>query len=316
MAILVDKNSKILIQGITGSEGSRAAKEMIEYGLNQSKGLVGRTDLQSKSVLGTSVVCGVTPGKGGQSVEGKPVYNSVKEARDMHPEVNVSLIAVPAPFIRKAALEAIENKIQLINILTEHVTVQDCAFIYASAKKAGVMVIGPSSIGVISPGLAKLGAIGSGEVKNVFTPGKVGVISKSGGMTAEISSVLSQAGIGQSTVIGIGGDQIIGSDFVDILKLFQDDPETKAVVMFGEVGGSYEELAANFIKSGGFNKPVVAVIAGQFSEKLPKETVLGHAGAIVSKGKGSYGSKVKALRSAGVKVTDSLVELVELLKQL
>jgi len=295
MAILVDKNSRVLVQGITGGEGSRAAKEMLEYG--------------------TSVVCGVTPGKGGQSVEGKPVYNSIKEARDMHPEVNVSLIAVPAPFIRKAALEAIENKIPLINILTEHVTAEDCALIYASAKKGGIKVIGPSSVGVISPGLGKLGAIGSGEVKNVFTSGPVGVISKSGGMTAEISSVLSQAGIGQSTVIGIGGDQIIGSDFVDILKLFKDDSQSKAIVMFGEVGGSYEELAAEYIKSSKFEKPVFAVIAGAFSDKLPKDTVLGHAGAIVSQGRGSYASKVKALTDAGVKVTNSLIELVKLVKE-
>ncbi|OGE82910.1 MAG: hypothetical protein A3B23_01935 [Candidatus Colwellbacteria bacterium RIFCSPLOWO2_01_FULL_48_10] len=296
MAILINKYTRVLIQGITGGEGSRAAKEMIDYG--------------------TNVVCGVTPGKGGQSVEGMPVYNSIKEALEKHRDVNVSLIAVPATFIRKAALEAIENRIQVINILTEHVTVEDCALIYASAKKAGVMVIGPSSVGVISPGFAKLGVIGSGEVKNVFTPGNVGVISKSGGMTAEISSVLSQAGIGQSTAINIGGDQIIGSDFVDILKLFQSDPETKAVVMFGEVGGSYEELAAEFIKSGGFTKPVIAVIAGSFSEKLPKETVLGHAGAIVSQGRGSYASKVKALGEAGVFVTSSLIEMVDIVKNL
>src|SRR3989344_3629026 len=164
MAILINKYTRVLIQGIAGGEGSRAAKEMIDYG--------------------TNVVCGVTPGKGGQSVEGMPVYNSIKEALEKHRDVNVSLIAVPATFIRKAALEAIENRIQVINILTEHVTVEDCALIYASAKKAGVMVIGPSSVGVISPGFAKLGVIGSGEVKNVFTPGNVGVISKSGGTTA------------------------------------------------------------------------------------------------------------------------------------
>lgn len=295
MAILVDKNSKVLIQGITGGEGSRAAKEMLDYG--------------------TDVVCGVTPGKGGQNVEGKPVYNSVKEAVEKHSGVNVSLIAVPAPFVRKAAIEAIENKIPVINILTEHVTVQDSAFIYASAKKAGVMVIGPSSVGIISPGKAKLGAIGSGEVKNVFTPGNVGVISKSGGMTAEISSVLSREGIGQSTVLGIGGDQIIGSDFADVMKLFQKDPETKVVVMFGEVGGSYEEQAAELIKAKGFTKPVFAVIAGAFSDKLPGDTVLGHAGAIVSKGRGSYKSKIDSLSSAGVKVTNSLLELVRLIKE-
>lgn len=296
MAILINKNSKVLIQGITGGEGSRAAKEMIDYG--------------------TDVVCGVTPGKGGQTVEGKPVYNSIKEALEKHGAIDATLIAVPAPFIRKAAIEAIENKIPIINILTEHVTVQDSALIYALAKKAGVTVIGPSSVGIISPGLAKLGAIGSGEVKDVFTPGKVGVISKSGGMTAEISSILTHVGIGQSTVLGIGGDQIICSDFVNILKLFEADAETKAVVMFGEVGGTYEEQAAEFIKAGGFTKPVVAIIAGQFGDKLPKDTVLGHAGAIVSKGRGSYESKVTALKEAGVHVAETLSEIPQILKEL
>lgn len=300
MAILVDKKTRVLIQGITGGEGSRATREMISYG--------------------THVVCGVTPGKGGQSVEAGdqkiPVYNSVAEALKVHPEVNTSLIAVPAQFVKSAALEAIHNKIPVINILTEHVTVQDCAIIYASAKKAGVMVIGPSSVGVMSPGLAKLGAIGSGEVKDVFTPGKVGIISKSGGMTAETSSVLTRNGIGQSTVVGIGGDQIICSDFVDIMKLFKEDPDTEAVVIFGEVGGTYEEQLAEWIIKEKFKKPVIAIIAGEFSEKLPKETVLGHAGAIVSGGKGSYKSKIESLTKAGVYLPKTLEEIPTILKNL
>ncbi len=300
MAILINKQTRVLIQGITGSEGSRACREMLAYG--------------------TNVVAGVTPGKGGQVVEasGKsiPVYNTIKEALEQNPEINSSLIAVPAKFIRAAAQEVILSKIPLVDILTDHVTVEDCALIHAWAKQNNVMVIGPSSIGIMTPGECKLGAIGSSEIKDVFTPGPVGVISKSGGMTAEISSVLSRAGIGQSTVVGIGGDQIICSDFVDILKLFKDDDATKAVVIFGEVGGTYEEQMAEYIIKEKFEKPVIAVIAGRFSEKLPKDTVLGHAGAIVSDGKGGYESKIEALTKAKVYLPKTLEEIPAILKQL
>jgi len=178
-----------------------------------------------------------------------------------------------------------------------------------------VRVIGPSSVGIISPGLGKIGSIGSGEVKKVFTPGPIGIISKSGGMTAEISATLSRAKLGQSTVIGIGGDAIIGSDFVDLLMLFEKDADTRAVVLFGEVGGTYEELAAEFIKRGGFTKPVIALVAGKFTETLPQGTVLGHAGAIVARGHGSYASKVAAFRKAGIMVADILDEVPGLIKK-
>lgn len=295
MAILIDQNTKALIQGITGNEGSRACKEMLDYG--------------------THVVAGVTPGKGGQRVEGIPVYNAVFEALEMHPGINTSLITVPAAFVKDAALEAIDAGIPLIDILTEHVTVADAAYIFAAARRNNVRVIGPSSVGIISPGLAKVGSIGSGEVKNVFTPGPIGIISKSGGMTAEISATLTRAKLGQSTVIGIGGDAIIGSDFVDLLELFEHDDETKAVVLFGEIGGTYEELAADYIRRKKFTKPVVALVAGRFTENLPQGTVLGHAGAIVARGRGSYASKVKALRAAGVMVADILDEVPGLLRK-
>ena len=300
MAILIDKNTRVLIQGITGGEVSRACKEMLAYG--------------------TKVVAGVTPGKGGQMVEAGeikvPVFNTVREALEKHPEINASLIAVPAKFIRAAAQEVILSKIPLVDILTEHVTTQDSAIIYAWARANGVRVIGPSSIGIMSPGICKIGAIGSGETSRVFTPGHVGIISKSGGMIAEISSVLSRAGIGQSTAVGIGGDQIACSDFVDILKLFKDDEETKAIVIFGEVGGSYEEQLAEYIIKSKFEKPVIAIIAGKFSETLPKETVLGHAGAIVSGGKGSYKSKIEALKKAGVYLPKTLEEIPTILNKL
>lgn len=295
MAILVDIATKVLVQGITGNEGSRAAKEMMLYG--------------------TKVRAGVTPGKGGQKVENIPVYDTIKEALQKFPDINTSLITVPAAFVKDAALEALEADIPLINILTEHVPTQDSAFVLAYARLKGARIVGPSSVGIISPGKGKIGSVGSSEVRQVFTPGPVGIISKSGGMTAEIASILSKAGLGQSTALGIGGDQIIGSDFASILSLFEKDDQTKAVVLFGEIGGTYEEKAAELIKNGGFTKPAVAMIAGRFSQRLPKETVLGHAGAIVAQGRGSYASKIKLLKQAGVLIPETLEEIPILIKK-
>lgn len=295
MSILISKRSAVLIQGITGREGSRAAKEMLDYG--------------------TRVLAGVTPGKGGQIVEGVPVYDTVREALIKHPEINASLVVVPAAFVKDAVLESLSADIGLINVLTEHVPVADVAAMIAWARNKKAILVGPSSVGIISPGKGKIGSIGSGNVEGVYAKGEFGVISKSGGMTSEISSILTRAGLGETTAVGIGGDQLVGADIKDMLDLFQKDKETKAVVIFGEVGGSYEETAADFIKSGGFTKPVVAVIAGRFSKSLPKDTVLGHAGAIVSAGRGSYDSKVRAMRGAGVLVAKTLDELPGLARQ-
>lgn len=236
------------------------------------------------------------------------------EAIKKHKNINATLITVPGPFVRDAALEAIHAGIPLINILTENVTTQDSAIIVQAARDKNIRIVGPSSVGIMSPGEAKIGSIGSSDMQKIFTRGVVGVISKSGGMSAEISVILSRAGIGQSTVVGIGGDQIIGSDFKDLLELFQKDKRTKAVVIFGEIGGTYEEEAADFIKKSGFTKPVVAVIAGKFSETLDEGSTLGHAGAIVSKGRGSYTSKVNTLRRAGVYVARTLEDIVPALK--
>jgi len=295
MSILVDQATRVLIQGITGKEGIRACKEMLSYG--------------------TRVLAGVTPGKGGEAVEGIPVYNTIAEAKKNHPEINTSLIVVPSQAVKDAAWEAIWAGIPLINILTEHVPVRDCATIISFAKSHGVRIVGPSSVGIISPGKAKLGSIGSSAVeKEVFSPGAVGIISKSGGMTSEIALTLTKAGFGQSTAVGIGGDFLIGSDFSDLLKLFANDPETKAVVLFGEIGGTYEEQAAELIKNGGIRKPVIAFVAGKFSESLPEESILGHAGAIVSRGRGSYTSKINAFKKAGVLLASELEEVPLLLK--
>lgn len=294
MAILVDKKTRVLVQGITGKEGSRACEEMISYG--------------------TKVVAGVTPGKKGQKVSGVPVYDTVKEALAKHSEINTSLISVPASAVQDAATEAMFAGIKLINILAEHVPTRDAAEVVRWARIKGSTVVGPASVGIISPGKAKIGSIGSSVISRVFTKGPIGVVSKSGGMTAEIVVTLTQAKLGQSTVIGIGGDQIIGFDFVDALKLFANDPETKAVVLFGEVGGTYEEQAADYILKEKFKKPVVAIVAGKFTKDLPQGTVLGHAGAIVARGRGGYDSKVRAFAKAGVVVARTLDEMPDLLK--
>ena len=297
MSILINKETIVLIQGITGKEGSRAARGMLSYG--------------------TNVVAGVTPGKGGQKTEdGLPVYNTVAEAVKEHPDVNATLIAVPPAFVFDAVAEAIQNKIPLIDILTEKVPVAQVAKMIALAKKAGVRIIGPSSVGILSPGQSKIGSIGSSElVYKIFSPGPIGVISKSGGMTAELSRVLTDAGLGQSTIIGIGGDVLIGSDFVDIALEFEKDPDTKAIVIFGEVGGTYEEQLAEAIAQKKITKPVVALIAGRFSEQLPQDTVLGHAGAIVNKGQGSASSKMQALREVGSLIATTPEDIPVLLKE-
>lgn len=294
MAILINEKTRVLVQGITGKEGERCTKFMLDYG--------------------TKVVCGVTPGKGGQSVHGVPVYNSIKEALLKHHDVNTSVIFVPAKFAKDAMLEAIENKISLINVITEFIPLHDVCYCLAKAKENNCTIVGPTSIGIISPDSCKLGAIG-GDTNKAYMPGHVGIISKSGGMSSETAYVLKLAGIGQSTVVGIGGDVINGFSFVDALKLFAKDEETKIIVMFGEIGGTYEEEAAAYIKQTHYKKPVVAFISGKFADALPNVT-LGHAGAIIEAGKGTRESKVTALREAGVHVVEVHHEIVDVVKRL
>jgi succinyl-CoA synthetase alpha subunit len=294
MAILVDKNTKALIQGITGRSGTQVCQMLQAYG--------------------TKVLAGVRPGKGGEEVSGVPVYDTVKEALSVHPEINTSMIYVPPGFVFDAALEAIETKISLIHIFTEKVPIHDSTKIFALSKKNNVRVVGPASIGIISSGLAKIGSIGGFENRG-FEKGGTGVVSKSGGMCSEIANLLSRFGFGQSTVVGIGGDMIACTNFVDVLELFEEDKETKAVVLFGEVGGTYEEEAAEYIKSRKFTKPAVAYIAGRFVEKLPQGTPLGHAGAMVEQDRGTWESKIESLKKAGVKVAERLEDLPQLLRK-
>ncbi len=255
MAILVDANTKVMVQGITGKEGARTTKDMLDYG--------------------TKVVCGVTPGKGGQEIEGVPVYDTVKEAvKHHHPDL--SIIYVPPAAARDAVMEAIANGIKLVNVITETVPIHDTAQMLAYAKQHNATIIGPSSAGILCPGKVRVGGVG-GEG---FRPGRIGIISKSGAMSKETATLFTHAGFGQSTVVTIGGDVLIGSSFADLLALFEKDKETEAVVLFGEIGGTYEEDAAAFIKQGGFTKPVAAFISGKFAGSLPNIS-LGHAGAII-----------------------------------
>lgn len=308
MAILVTQQTKVLIQGITGKEGSKVALQMKNYG--------------------TRVLAGVTPGKGGQEVHGIPVYNTIAEALENHPGINTSFVAVPNFAAFGAIEEAIINKIPLINVLTEHIPIQDSAKAIALARSTSevsheatehtsevrrIRIVGPSSIGIISPGIGKVGSIGGDDPRGVYSKGEVGIISKSGGMASEVSWILTKNGIGQSTVIGIGGDVLVGSTFADLLEDFEQDEQTKAVVLFGEIGGTYEEEAADLIKSGKFTKKVVAFISGLFAQTLPQGTKLGHAGAIIYGEKGSYKSKIESLEDAGVQLAKTPDEIPSLL---
>ncbi len=295
MSILIDENTKVLVQGITGKEGSKAAEQMLTYG--------------------TKVVAGVTPGKGGQEIFEIPVFNSVDEALTKFPEINTTSIAVPSAFAKAAILEAIESKIPLIHVLTEHIPIYDSAFCYAQAKKSGLTIVGPSSIGIISPEKSKLGSIGGSNPDFSYQKGNVGVISKSGGITSEISFILKKSGFGVSTAVGIGGDLIIGSSFADLLPLFEKDPETKSIVIFGEVGGTYEEDAAELIKTYPITKSIVAFISGLFAETLPADLALGHAGAIIEKGKARRIDKVRSLETVGVKIAQTLDEIPNLINK-
>ncbi|MEW6424311.1 MAG: CoA-binding protein [Bacillota bacterium] len=294
MSILVDENTKVVIQGITGREGSVAARLMINYG--------------------TKVVAGVTPGKGGQMVEGVPVYNSIRSAMKDH-EINAALVYVPPAAAKDSILEAVDAGIPLVVVVTERIPIHDSSEALTVARKSGVRVIGPNTLGVISPGKAKIGTIGGSKEARCFQPGTVGVLSRSGGMTTETAWMIKRAGFGCSTCIGIGGDALIGSSFKDLLELFQADPDTNAVVMFCEPGTSYEEEAAEFIRSGGFTKPVIAYVAGRFIDQMPKGAKFGHAGAILEHGAGTAANKIEAFKRVGVLVADEYDNIIYLLQE-
>lgn len=283
MSILIDEDTKVVVQGITGREASEKVPEMIKYG--------------------TDVLAGVTPGKAGEKVAGVPVYDTVKEAVEEHPEINTSLIYVPPFAAKDAAMEAMENDINLLNIITERIPTKDTWKIYEKAQEKDVNIVGPTSVGIITPGKSKLGPIGGNEPEKVYKPGKVGVISKSGGMTTETSWVVRQAGYGISTAVGLGGDVIAGTSFEDALKMFERDDQTEAVVMYGELGGTYEEKAAELVEQDKFTKPLISFIAGKFTVEMPSKKY-GHAGAIIRGERGTPSGKENALEEAGAHVVD------------
>ena len=295
MTILINKHTKVIVQGITGKEGMRAAQEMIASGI--------------------PVVCGVTPGKGGQKVLDLPVFDSVIEAKKHDPSINATVLYVPPLLVKDAALEAIDGGIDLIVIVTENVPIKDTLQIIAYAKQKNVRVVGPSSIGILSLGLGKIGSIASEKEKDMFSRGPVGIISKSGGMCAETALLLTQHALGQSTIIGIGGDVLLGSTFVDILDLFETDPDTKVVVLYGEIGGSYEEEVAKAVQEKRITKPVVAFISGLFAESFQRELSVGHAGAIIRNGQGTAQQKKELLKKAGVFVCEYHDDIPVLVKK-
>ncbi len=294
--ILLNDNAKILGQGITGSEGSRAANWMKEYG--------------------TNLVAGVTPGKGGQTVlDTIPIFNSVEEAQKEVGHIDASVIFAPPLRSKDAVIEAIDAGIKLLIVIAEKIPTKDGAFIYAYAKKNGVQIIGPNTTGLISPSKKlKLGLMGGGEPLKMFQPGNVAIVSKSGSVAAEIGVLLKLQGLGVSWAVGIGGDRIAGSTYVDVINDLENDSETKCYVIFGELGGTYEEQLASAISEGKIKKPVVAFIGGDFTQSLPSEVQFGHAGAIIEGERGKPDHKRKVLKESGAKVADNFDQIVELVK--
>lgn len=286
MSILVDKNTKVCVQGITGRDGAFHTKGMIEYG--------------------TKVVAGVTPGKGGQEVHSVPVFNTIRDAVETT-GANTSVVYVPAKFAPDAIYEAIDGGIKLIVVVTEGIPTLEMLRIYNYLRRTNTRLIGPNSPGIITPGVAKVGIMPGW----IHKPGKIGVISRSGTLTYEVVDQLTRAGFGQSTCIGMGGDPIVGMSFIDLLSEFEADPSTSAVVLIGEIGGTDEEEAALYIKDK-MSKPVVAFIAGR---SAPPGKRMGHAGAIISGGMGTAESKIKAFENANVPVALNPMEIPSLLPQ-
>lgn len=288
MAILIDRNKRVMVQGITGREGLTRTRLMQAYG--------------------TQVVAGVTPGKGGQTAEGVPVYDTVFEAWEQVGPIDISVLFIPAPLVKSAALEAIAAGVRLLVIVPDRVPVYDVLEITDAAKRAGAQFVGPNSLGVLSPEQGVLGMMGgrAASAREWFFPGPVGITSRSGGITTSMAYYLAQAGIGASTLVHVGGDPIVGLPHPAVMRLFEQDPATKAVVMFGEIGTSQEEQVADLIAAGAFTKPVIAYIGGKGAKK---GTRFSHAGAIIEGERGTYEGKVARLHEVGATVVESFADI-------
>jgi len=296
MAILIDRNTKVIVQGITGREAVTFTKGMLDYG--------------------TKVVAGVTPGKEGQEVYGVPVYDCVRTAINNH-EANTSIVSVPPAFAKDATFEAIDAGIKLVNVFTERIPRGDVVQMVAFAKAKGARIIGPNSLGMIAPGKVKLGSIGGPleECNKPFIPGNVAILSRSGGMLVETASQLSLNGIGQSIAINIGGDPIIGSTFYELLPLLEKDAETKVIVLFCEPGTVQEETTAKFVRETSYPKPIIAFITGRFVDSMPGMR-FGHAAVIVHGETGSTKAKARLMSEVGIRVVDSHSQIATEVKKI
>ena len=295
MAILIDENTRILVQGITGREGNARTRFMLDYG--------------------TRVLCGITPGRGGAEVWGIPVYDAVKEAVKTHGQIDASVTFVPGPQVKQAVVEAIEAGIRLIVVPAERVPLHDTLEMIALARRKGARILGPGSLGLLSAEKAALGWLGGTEefAREIFKPGPVGVMSRSGGQTSTIVWSLMEAGIGTTTAMHVGAEPVVGLNFAEILPLFEEDEETKAVVLFGEIGTVAEEEAAEVVKEGRFTKPLVAYIAGR---TLPAGMRFSHASAIIERGRGTAESKLRALAAVGAHVVERPQEIATTLAKI
>jgi len=291
MSIFIDGNTRVLVQGMTGKEGSFWTKHMID--------------------LGTRVIAGVTPGKEGQHVEGKPVYHTIRRAVRDH-EIDAAMLFVPPRFTKDAVFEALDSGIRKIVTIADGIPLHEMAEIRQEARRQDAMVVGGNTSGVISPGKAMMGMFPF-WIDRVYKPGRIGVMTRSGSLTNEVTAMVVRAGFGVSTLVGVGGDPVPGTRFAEMLPLYEDDPETDAVVIIGELGGTMEEEVADAVRDGIFTKPVAAFLGGRTA---PKGKRMGHAGAIVTAGKGSVEGKIEALTAVGAKVAERPRMVGELLKEL
>jgi len=294
MSIIIDETKRVIVQGITGREGMVRSRLMIEYG--------------------TLVVAGCTPGKGDSKVHGIPVFDTVAEAIDNVGDIDISVIFVPAPLVKNAALEAFDAGIKLAVLIPDRVPIYDVLEVHHAAKEYGASFIGPNTLGVLSPGKATLGMIGgkASSAREWFKPGPVGVVSRSGGITSSMAYYINKLGIGNSTIAHVGGDAVVGMPIPEVIKLFERDPETKMVTMFGEIGTSQEEHVADLIEAGKFTKPLVAFIGGKAAKS---GTRFSHAGAIIEGNRGTHEGKVKRLKEVGAHVVDDFGKIPEVTKR-